>query len=278
MASPTWWTWVWVNSGSWWWTRRPGVLRFMGSQRVGHDWATELNWWLRRLRVCLRCGRLGFDPGVTRRSPGEGNGNPLQYSCLENPMDTVHRVAKSRTRLSDFTFTFTVNPLQYGLKNPMYRGAWQATAHGVARVGHDLATKPPPPPSRWPLKKWFLQEPSFPSHFQWRKSLPLLSVSNIGIIKATTWQMYYESYKINLTIMSIMMPQQLLIFMYTLKLKLFPCNLRTIGCFSPEIYVTFYFYISNLFFNICIIFPRVDTSCFTPYHSLAFGHLSCRNF
>ena len=35
---------VWVNSGSWWWTGRPGVLRFMGSQRVGHDWATELNW------------------------------------------------------------------------------------------------------------------------------------------------------------------------------------------------------------------------------------------
>ena len=44
MASPTWWTWVWVNSRSWWWTGRPGVLQFMGSQRVGHDWATELNW------------------------------------------------------------------------------------------------------------------------------------------------------------------------------------------------------------------------------------------
>ena len=44
MASPTPWTWVWVNSGSWWWTGRPGVLWFMGSQRVGHDWATELNW------------------------------------------------------------------------------------------------------------------------------------------------------------------------------------------------------------------------------------------
>ena len=43
MASPTtWWTWVWVNSGSWWWTGRPGVLRFMGSQRVGHDWV--INW------------------------------------------------------------------------------------------------------------------------------------------------------------------------------------------------------------------------------------------
>ena len=46
MASLTLWTWVWVNSGSWWWTGRPGVLRFMGLQRVGHDWVTELNWWL----------------------------------------------------------------------------------------------------------------------------------------------------------------------------------------------------------------------------------------
>ena len=43
MASRTQWTWVWVDSGSWWWTGRPGVLRFMGSQRVGHDWATELD-------------------------------------------------------------------------------------------------------------------------------------------------------------------------------------------------------------------------------------------
>ena len=53
-------------------------------------------------------GDLGLIPG-SRRSPGEGNGNPLQYSCLENPMDggawwaTVHRVAKSQTLLSDFT-------------------------------------------------------------------------------------------------------------------------------------------------------------------------------
>jgi len=44
MASLTRWTWVWVNSGSWWWTGRPGVLQFMGLQRVRHDWATELNW------------------------------------------------------------------------------------------------------------------------------------------------------------------------------------------------------------------------------------------
>ena len=91
MASLTRWTWVWVNSGSWWWTGRPGVLWFMGSQRVGHDWATELNW--------------------TPHSPGEGNGNPLQHSWLESPMD---------------------------------RGNWKAIVHGVTRVRHDLATKPPP--------------------------------------------------------------------------------------------------------------------------------------
>ena len=44
MASPTWWTWIWVNSGSWWWTGRLGMLQFMGLQRVRHDWAAELNW------------------------------------------------------------------------------------------------------------------------------------------------------------------------------------------------------------------------------------------
>ena len=44
MASPTQWTWVWMDSGSWWWTGRPGMLRFMGLQRVRHDWVTELNW------------------------------------------------------------------------------------------------------------------------------------------------------------------------------------------------------------------------------------------
>ena len=50
MASLTQWTWIWVNSGNLWWTGRPGVLRFMGPQRLGHDWATELNW---TLCVCV---------------------------------------------------------------------------------------------------------------------------------------------------------------------------------------------------------------------------------
>ena len=44
MPSPTQWTWVWVDPRSWWWKGRPGVLRFMGLQSVGQDWATELNW------------------------------------------------------------------------------------------------------------------------------------------------------------------------------------------------------------------------------------------
>ena len=44
MASLTQWTWVWVSSGSWWWTGKPGVLQSMGLQRVRHDWVTELNW------------------------------------------------------------------------------------------------------------------------------------------------------------------------------------------------------------------------------------------
>ena len=44
ITSPTQWTWVWVDYGSWWWTWRPGVLWFMWSQRVGHNWVTELNW------------------------------------------------------------------------------------------------------------------------------------------------------------------------------------------------------------------------------------------
>ena len=44
MASPAWWTWVWASSGSWWQTGKPEVLQSIGSQRVGHNWVTELNW------------------------------------------------------------------------------------------------------------------------------------------------------------------------------------------------------------------------------------------
>ena len=64
-----------------------------------------------RLKCLPAMQETWVDPLGREDSPGEGNGNPLQYSCLENPMDggawwaTVHGIAKSRTRLSDFTFT-----------------------------------------------------------------------------------------------------------------------------------------------------------------------------
>ena len=64
MASRTRWTWVWVNSGSWWWTGRPGVLRFMGSQRVDtlSDW-TELSWILVQISIYSPCFSLHIDQG-----------------------------------------------------------------------------------------------------------------------------------------------------------------------------------------------------------------------
>ena len=70
-------------------------------------------------------GDLGLVPG-SGRCPGEGNGNPLQYSCLENPMDggawwaTVHGVAKSRTRLSDFTHSLVLLKLLLTFKDRIF--------------------------------------------------------------------------------------------------------------------------------------------------------------
>ena len=61
MASPAQWTWVWVNSRSWWWTGRPGVPQSMGSQRVGHDWATELNWTSNEYSGFISFGTYWFD-------------------------------------------------------------------------------------------------------------------------------------------------------------------------------------------------------------------------
>jgi len=116
MASLTRWTWVWVNSESWWWTGRPGVLRFMGSQRVGHDnWTEHM---LGAYQVALvvknlpaiacRHKRHQYDVWSGRSLRG-GHGKPFQYSCLENRTDRgawwamVHRVAKSPIWLKWFS-------------------------------------------------------------------------------------------------------------------------------------------------------------------------------
>ena len=86
MASLTQWTWVWVDSGSWWWTGRPGVLWFMGSQRVGHDWATEL----KKASAFLVCSQhISFSPTLWRRKwqptlvflPGESQGGKSLVGC-----------------------------------------------------------------------------------------------------------------------------------------------------------------------------------------------------
>ena len=61
MASPTWWTWVWVNSGSWWWTGRPGVLQFTGLQRVGHDWTALMGWLICRVYLVVGFSREAED-------------------------------------------------------------------------------------------------------------------------------------------------------------------------------------------------------------------------
>ena len=69
MASPTQWTWVWLGSWSWWWTGKPGVLQSMGSQRVGHDWETELtDWWLLGWIYQFHNWRESNNPGPWRVS------------------------------------------------------------------------------------------------------------------------------------------------------------------------------------------------------------------
>ena len=81
MASPTQWTWVLVNSGSWCWTGRPGMLRFMGSQIVGHDWEAELNWMREIMRSKLE---LSFIKCKTEGSflPATHIHKSLLYVCI----------------------------------------------------------------------------------------------------------------------------------------------------------------------------------------------------
>ena len=108
MASPTQWTWIWVVSGSWWWTGRPGMLHLMGLQRVRHDWGTELtdlheiSNMDNTLLLAVWCFMsLSLPPLKTHFQTsfwfllsislkyGDGNGTILQYSYLEYSMDGV---------------------------------------------------------------------------------------------------------------------------------------------------------------------------------------------
>ena len=106
------------------WTKEPGGLPSMGSHRVGHDWSNL---------AAAAAVALVFI--VSSPHNGEGNGTPLQYSCLENPMNrgawwaTVHGVAKSQTRLSDFTFAFHFHALEKE-SNPLIVLAWRIPGMG----------------------------------------------------------------------------------------------------------------------------------------------------
>ena len=107
-----------------------------------------------KISAC-NAGDPGSIPG-SGRVPGEGNGNPFQYSCLENPMD---------------------------------RRAWQATVHGVARVIYNLATKPPPPIMYQSITfKPFLDGSQLPplSHYTTPKSLTLFLISILFKILTNT--------------------------------------------------------------------------------------------
>ena len=119
------------------WMEEPGRLQSMGLQRVGHNWATSLTHSLAWLVVSYS----GF---------GEGNGIPLQYSCLENPMDggawkaAAQGVADGRTWLSDFTFTFHFHALEMATHSSVL--AWRIPGMGEPggllsmvphRVGHN---------------------------------------------------------------------------------------------------------------------------------------------
>ena len=68
MASATQWTWVWVNSGSWWWTGKPGMLQLMGLKRLGHDWAIELNWTIDLMHLTL-CELIHFSEKIVTSTP-----------------------------------------------------------------------------------------------------------------------------------------------------------------------------------------------------------------
>ena len=102
-------------------------------------------------RSAYSAGDLGSIPGLGR-SPGEGNGTPLQYSCLETPMDggawwaAVHGVAQSWAQLSDFTFTFHFHALEKEMATHSSVLAWRISGTGEPgglpsmgshRVGHD---------------------------------------------------------------------------------------------------------------------------------------------
>ena len=133
MASLTWWTWVWVNSGSWWWTGRPGVLWFMGSQRVGHDWATEL-YFLPEKAMAPHSSILAWKIPWTE-GPG-GLQSMGSHRVGHNWNDLASAAAAAVLSAKKCTFFFSIFQL---LPSTRSSGAWHTTYspkvyHGFIRI------------------------------------------------------------------------------------------------------------------------------------------------
>ena len=134
-------------------------------------------------------GDLGSIPG-SGRSPGEGNGNPLQYSLLEYPMDggawqaTVHGVAKSRTWLSNFTFTLNIS-LSY----------WSATAKSLQScptLCDPIDGSPPDSPVPGILQARTLEWVAISFSNAWKWKVKVKSLSHVWLL-ATPWTMAYQA-------------------------------------------------------------------------------------
>ena len=91
MALLTQWTWVWVNSRSWWWTGRPGLLQSMGSQRIGHHWATELNWTEYRVRILQN---YPSSPVASPRFPATNQVFPRFLLKCDNLLEQLTEIGK----------------------------------------------------------------------------------------------------------------------------------------------------------------------------------------
>ena len=123
---------VWVNSGSWWWTGRPGVLRFTGSQRVRHDWATELNWLKDKLRMLLN-----FCKSVTKVSglPSWLSGKEPACQCKRD------RRWRFSPWVGKIPWRRKWQPIPVFLPgSPVDRGAWLQFME-LHRIRHDWVTK-----------------------------------------------------------------------------------------------------------------------------------------
>ena len=128
--SPTQWTWVWANSRSWWWTGRPGVLRFMRSQRVRHDWVTELNW----TETCLWGSFILTGVTWCGRAAGFPGGSAVKnLPAMQQTQETLH--ARCWEDLLEKAMAIHSSILAWEIPWTEESGGLQSV--GSHRVGHD---------------------------------------------------------------------------------------------------------------------------------------------